>query len=224
MRRWCIFEYRPQFSCLHFLTRACSCYFYFFSFLSISGTFSLPLTFFSYLTALKFLSRRASLFSLFLFPFAPRWFFFPAEPEEKQKEILNNTIPEGKDSGDLPVFTPLCGLLFCRVIVGVLFMWIWEYKCGVHAELSLVFSEVCGRLPRPVVGGDGASRQRGAAQRGRVSVRLQGGPGLRRPGDSGLWHEGNASEDCRLLKESLLSQIHTFNNYFPVCWHLQSVT
>ena len=28
---------------------------------------------------------------------------FPAEPEEKQKEILNNTIPEGKDSGDLRV-------------------------------------------------------------------------------------------------------------------------
>lgn len=31
----------------------------------------------------------------------------PAELEEKQKEILNNTIPEGKDSGELPVCTPL---------------------------------------------------------------------------------------------------------------------
>lgn len=29
----------------------------------------------------------------------------PPEPEEKQKEILNNSIPERKDSGDLTVFT-----------------------------------------------------------------------------------------------------------------------
>lgn len=87
---------------------------------------------------------------------------------------------------------------FCCVIVVVLFMRILDYKCGVHTGLSLVFSEVCGRLPWPVVRGDGASRQRGASQRGRVSVRLQGGPGLWRPGDSGLWHEGNALENCRL--------------------------
>ncbi len=193
MRRWCIFEYHPQFFLLSLVPARVIIIFFF---LSISGTFSLPLAFFLCHTAFKSLCQRTLLFSLFLLPFAPRW-FFPAEPEEKQKEILNNTIPEGKDSGDLPVFALLCSLMFCLVIVGVLFLCILECKC-VHAGLSLVFSEVCGRLPRPVVGGDGASRQRGAAQRGGVSVRLQGGPGLRRPGDSGLWHEGNASENCRL--------------------------
>lgn len=76
-------------------------------------------------------------------------------------------------------------------------MCIFKYWCGIHAGLSLVFSEVCGRLPRPVVRGDGASRQRGASQCGGVSVRLQGGPRLWRPGDSGLWHEGKASENSR---------------------------
>lgn len=77
-------------------------------------------------------------------------------------------------------------------------MQILEYKCGIHTGLSLVFSEVCGGLPRPIVRRDGASRQCGASQCGRVSVCLQGGPGLRGPGDSGLWHEGNASKNCRL--------------------------
>lgn len=63
--------------------------------------------------------------------------------------------------------------------------------------LWVFFSEICGRLPRPAVGGDGASRQRGASQCGGVSVRLQGRLGLRRPGDSGLRHEGDATESRR---------------------------
>lgn len=65
-----------------------------------------------------------SVFSLFLFPLCPA-LVFPAEPEEKQKEILNNTIPEGKDSGDLLVSTLLSACFpFCCVAVGVLFMYI----------------------------------------------------------------------------------------------------
>ena len=63
-----------------------------------------------------------------------------------------------------------------------------------HCVLSLLCSEVCRRLPRPVVRGDGASRQRGAAQCGGVSVCLQGGPGLWGPGDSGLRHEGEEGQ------------------------------
>lgn len=78
-------------------------YIFFSVFLSVSGTSSLPLASFSYFTAFTCLSN---CFLFFLFPFVPLS-FLPAEPEEKQKEILNNTIPEGKDSGDLLVFTLL---------------------------------------------------------------------------------------------------------------------
>jgi len=144
---------------------------------------------------------------------SPRYFLFvvvptnlwhlplPAEPEEKQKEILNNTIPEGRDSGDLPVSTHLSMMgssqsISC-VSVAVLLMCILQFTCGVIIcihRLSLVSSEICRRLPRPVVRGDGASWHRGVSQCGGVSVRLQGRPGLRRPGDSGLRHEGKTSE------------------------------
>lgn len=68
-----------------------------------------------------------------------------------------------------------------------------------HCRLSVLCSEVRRRLPRPVVRGDGASWQRGAPQRGGVSVRLQGGPGLWRPGDSGLRHEGEEGQKHRTV-------------------------
>lgn len=99
---------------------------------------------------------------------------FPAEPDEKQKEIQNNSISEGKDWAVTVLATS------GRII----------QMHSDHCALSLLCSQVCRRLPRPVVRGDGASRQRGASQCGGVSVCLQGGPGLRRPGDSGLRHEG----------------------------------
>lgn len=81
----------------------------------------------------------------------------------------------------------------------------------------MLCSQVRRQLPRPVVRSDGASRQRGAAQRGGVSVRLQGGPGLRGPGDSGLRHEG---EDRRKHRTLPLKWVHTFpgfqKNHFRV--------
>lgn len=203
MRRRCIFEYHQFSSWVFSLVPARVFFIYLFysscQFLSLRSSSHFP--FMPHYTEVSF-SVCLIVFSLSI-PLCPS-LVSPAEPEEKQKEILNNTIPEGKDSGDLPVFTLLsawgCAVcLFCAVIVGVLYMWILEYKSAVHTGLSLVFSEVCGWLPRPVVRRDGASRQRGASQCGGVSVCLQGGPGLRRPGDSGLWHEGNASKNCRLL-------------------------
>lgn len=51
----------------------------------------------------KYFLERLIVFCFSLPPLSPRCAAFPAEPEEKQKEILNNTIPEGKDSGDLLV-------------------------------------------------------------------------------------------------------------------------
>lgn len=98
--------------------------------------------------------------------------------------------------------------LFCSAIVTeyiaysivyhLLFLQILEYMCGVHTGLSLIFSEVCGGLPWPIVRRNSASWQCGASQCGGVSVCLQGGPGLWRPGDSGLWHEGKASQNHNL--------------------------
>lgn len=159
--------------------------------LSIFGTLRFPLACSSSPSRLKSISWSASLFSVFLFPpLSPRCAAFPAEPEEKQKEILNNTIPEGKDSGDLLV-SHCCqrdgvrsAILLCHCWCSWSFMG-WCYVCS-H------LSEVCWQLPWPVVWGDGASWQRGASQRGRVPVRMQGGAGLWRPGDFGLWHEGNS--------------------------------
>lgn len=58
------------------------------------------------------------------------------------------------------------------------------------------FSEVRGWLSRPVVGRDDSPWQRGASQCGGVSVCLQGGSGLWRPGDSGFRNEGNTTENC----------------------------
>lgn len=66
--------------------------------------------------------------------------------------------------------------------------------------MCLHFSEVCGWLPRPAVRGDSASWQRGAAQRGGVLVCLQGGAGLRRPGDFGFWDEGNSSGELQVTR------------------------
>lgn len=57
---------------------------------------------------------------------------FPAEPEEKQKEILNNTIPEGKDSGDLPVFILLSAaelMLLCHCFQYVYIQILVWYSC-----------------------------------------------------------------------------------------------
>lgn len=114
-------------------------------------------------------------FNVFLFVHVSRSITgFPAEPDEKQKETQNNSISEGKDWAVTVVTTS------GRIIP----------THSAHCALSLLCSQVCRRLPRPVVRGDGASRQRGASQCGGVSVCLQGGPGLRRPGDSGLRHEG----------------------------------
>lgn len=70
---------------------------------------------FSYLATLKCLFQCTLLFSAFLFPHCSS-LVFPAEPEEKQKDILNNTIPEGKDTGDLLV-SRSCQCLFCCVTV-----------------------------------------------------------------------------------------------------------
>lgn len=103
---------------------------------------------------------------------------FPAEPDEKQKETQNNSVSEGKDWAVTVVTTS------GRIIP----------THSAHCALSLLCSQVCRRLPRPVVRGDGASRQRRASQCGGVSVCLQGGPGLRRPGDSGLRHEGEEGQ------------------------------
>lgn len=138
----------------------------------------------------KYFLERLIVFCFSLPPLSPRCAAFPAEPEEKQKEILNNTIPEGKDSGDL-LASHCCqrdgvrsAILLCHCWCSWSFMG-WCYVCS-H------LSEVCWQLPWPVVWGDGASWQRGASQRGRVPVRMQGGAGLWRPGDFGLWHEGNS--------------------------------
>lgn len=73
---------------------------------------------------------------------------FPAEAEEKQKEIVNNTIPEGRDSGDLPVFTPcpstrLHGSCLCcclapapLVYAGLPVVFAVKYVGGYHGLLS----------------------------------------------------------------------------------------
>lgn len=185
MRRWCIFKNTvfSFFDCVVSLMPAPFIYiFFYYARQTVAPPVSLsrPVHTSLHLSV----SLIASSFSI------PLWLFFSAEPEEKQREILNNTIPEGKDSGDLLVFTLLSArqCAACHFAVSLL-DWIGWIFTG-----SLVFSEVCRWLPRPVVWGDGASRQRGAAQCGGVSVRLQGGAWLWRPGDSGLWHEGNTSE------------------------------
>lgn len=191
MRRWCIFEYHHQFSsCIFSLVRA--------HVISPVNFFhsSLPLTFFSYLTTLNYLSQCASLFSPCLFLFAPRG--FSLQSPKRSRGRYWTTPSQRVKTQVTSLFSHCCqhegvqSVYFFSVVVGALFMQILEYKCGIHTGLSLVFSEVCGGLPWPIVRRDGASRQCGASQCGRVSVCLQGGPGLRGPGDSGLWHEGNA--------------------------------
>lgn len=186
MRRWCIFKYHLQFFLCIFITRAC--YLLYVYFLLCVNLWSFQSSSFCTLVHLRI--------CLFVFSFSiPLWpaLVFPAEPEEKQKEILNNTIPEGKDSGDLLVFTLLSACLclcHCWSIIYVYWVVIDDN------ERSLVFSEVRGWLSRPVVGSDDPPWQRGASQCGGVSVCLQGGSGLWRPGDSGLWNEGNTTENC----------------------------
>lgn len=138
-----------------------------------------------------------SLFFFFLFSFeilsflvhSPGPFDLPPSPQSlKRSRKRCRTTPSQR------VENRLCVAVFslCRAAAA-----------GIDASRlvpPLLRSEVCRRLPRPVVGGDGAPRQRGAAQRGGVSVRLQGGPGLWRPGDSGIRHEGEEAWRQHILK------------------------
>lgn len=84
-----------------------------------------------------------------------------------------------------------------------------------HLIPSLLCSEICRQLPRPVVRSDGASRQRGAAQCGGMSVCLQRGPGLWRPGDSGLRHEGEDRQKHRTL---LFKWVNSFPGFHMNCF------
>lgn len=114
------------------------------------------------------------------------------EPEEKQKDVQNNSISEGKGSGVAARPPPPTS------------------KRGPAYWLSVLRSEVRGRIPRAAVGGDGAPRERGAPQRGGVPVRLQGGPGLRRPGDPGLGHEGEFEKRPQTRRFGVLSRKAAF--------------
>lgn len=135
MRWCCLFEDCLQFICLWRLEL------FIYKYYSIFSPFHfLSLPFHSSKHSSVFLCT--SLWVVFLLPFVTPC-LSPPEPEEKQKEIVNNTIPESKDAGDLCV---LCGCqrddaLLCYVITGFVYklQYVWCYtKWCVHYLVKYV--------------------------------------------------------------------------------------